>query len=104
MNRISPAVGSTRRLMQRISVDLPVPEGPMIAVMPRPSTLSETSLSTGWPARYSLRRLRITSERSTLLPSTATGFTGDEASTALSDLGLRYCLGAVCCCFCCCSC
>ena len=35
---ISPAVGSTRRLMQRISVDLPVPDGPMIAVMPRPST------------------------------------------------------------------
>ena len=33
-NRISPAVGSTSRLMQRISVDLPVPDAPMIAVMP----------------------------------------------------------------------
>src|SRR5262249_2878649 len=36
-NRISPAVGSAKRLMQRISVDLPAPEGPMIAVVPRPS-------------------------------------------------------------------
>src|SRR5713226_5177305 len=45
-NKISPAVGSTSRLMQRTSVDFPVPDGPMIAVMPRPSTLSDTSLST----------------------------------------------------------
>ena len=37
-------VGSTSRLMQRISVDLPVPDGPMIAVMPRPATVSDTSL------------------------------------------------------------
>jgi hypothetical protein len=33
-NMISPAVGSTSRLMQRISVDLPVPDGPMTAVSP----------------------------------------------------------------------
>ena len=33
-NMISPAVGSTRRLMQRISVDFPVPDGPMTAVIP----------------------------------------------------------------------
>src|SRR4051812_22425782 len=70
---ISPAVGSTRRLMHRTSVDLPVPDGPMIAVMPRPSTVSETSLSTGCPGRYSLRRLRMTSARSA---SSATGLSG----------------------------
>src|SRR5688500_2818108 len=50
--------------MQRTRVDLPVPDGPMIAVRPRPSTVIDTSRSTGWPARYSLRRLRMTSERS----------------------------------------
>src|SRR5262245_36481908 len=66
--------------MQRTSVDLPVPEGPMIAVIPRPSTLSETSLSTGCPERYSLRRWRITSERST---SAAAGLNGAAASMAL---------------------
>ena len=33
--RSRPTVGSTSRLMQRISVLLPVPDGPMIAVMPR---------------------------------------------------------------------
>ena len=90
-NRISPEVGSTSRLMQRISVDLPVPDGPMIAVMPRPSTVSETFFSTGWPARYSLRRLRITSERPALPPA-ASGLNGAEASIVV------YCFGA-CCCF-----
>src|SRR4051812_42370332 len=76
---ISPAVGSTRRLMDRTSVDLPVPDGPMIAVMPRPSTVSETSLSTGCPGRYSLRKLRMTSARST---SSATGLSGVDTSMA----------------------
>src|SRR6476620_5182025 len=65
---ISPAVGSTSRLMQRTSVDLPVPDGPMIAVSPRPSMSSETFLRTGSPARYSLRRLRMTRERSMSRP------------------------------------
>ncbi len=37
-NSIAPEVGSTSRLMQRMSVLLPVPEGPMIAVMPRGAT------------------------------------------------------------------
>jgi hypothetical protein len=60
---IEPEVGSTSRLMQRISVDLPVPEGPMIATMPGSETLSEMSRRTGWPLRYSLTRLRMTSAR-----------------------------------------
>jgi hypothetical protein len=46
---IEPEVGSTSRLMQRISVDLPVPDGPMIATMPGSETLSEMSRRTGWP-------------------------------------------------------
>src|SRR6185436_11181231 len=63
MNRISPEVGLVRRLMQRIRVDLPVPDGPMIAVMPRPANVSEISFRTGWPLRYSLERLRRVSTR-----------------------------------------
>src|SRR5256714_5070615 len=64
MNRISPAVGSTSRLMQRTSVDLPAPDGPITAVMPRPSSASDTFLSTIELVRYCLLRLRMTSERS----------------------------------------
>src|SRR6266702_2752329 len=91
-NRISPAVGSTRRLMQRISVDLPAPEGPMIAVNPRPSTSSETPLSTGSPARYSLRRLRMVTDRST--GRLVGGLAAVEASMACAPRrsGLGRCL------------
>src|SRR4051794_39533909 len=64
MNRISPAVGSTSRLMQRTSVDFPAPEGPMIAVTPRPSRTNDTFLSTIELVRYRLLRLRMTSDRS----------------------------------------
>jgi hypothetical protein len=47
--RISPGVGSTSRLMQRISVDLPVPDGPMMAVIPWPSDGQVDVGSTGLP-------------------------------------------------------
>src|SRR6218665_1367146 len=53
-SRMRPAVGSTSRLMQRISVLLPVPEGPMMLVSPVPDTARSMPLSTGWPGRYSL--------------------------------------------------
>jgi hypothetical protein len=43
--RITPASGSTRRLMQRSSVDLPAPEGPMMNTASAPSTRSETDRS-----------------------------------------------------------
>ena len=36
--------------MQRISVDLPVPDAPMIAVIPRAAISRLTSCSTGVPA------------------------------------------------------
>src|SRR4029077_4466111 len=78
-NRISPAVGSTSLLMQRVNVDFPMPEGSMIAVVPRPSTVSETSLRTGWPARGSLRRLwawRGGSPRAPPAPARARGALG----------------------------
>src|SRR4051812_33071848 len=47
--------------MQRISVDLPVPDGPMIAVTPVGAIVRLTSMSTGTPRRYSLRSRRISS-------------------------------------------
>src|SRR5262249_8031813 len=87
-NRISPEVGSTSRLMQRTSVDLPVPEGPMMAVRPRPSIVRETSRSTGSPAPHSLRSLRIRSDRS-LARSTAGWLRAVVASMAsAADQGL----------------
>ena len=43
--------------MQRISVDLPVPDGPMIAVMPRPAIVSDTSFSTGRPGAIFLAQV-----------------------------------------------
>ena len=46
-NRISPDVGCTRRLTQRISVLLPVPEGPMMAVRPEPGKVRSMPRSTG---------------------------------------------------------
>src|SRR3979411_564495 len=74
--------------MHRTSVDLPVPDGPMIAVMPRPATVSETSLSTGFPGRYSLRRLRMTSARSI---SPAVGLNAVDTSMAPhASRGLRF--------------
>jgi len=48
-NRISPDEGSTRRLMQRISVLLPVPDGPMIAVTPSAAISTSMSCRTGLP-------------------------------------------------------
>ena len=48
-NRICPALGSTRRLMQRSSVLLPVPDAPITAVRPLPLTSSVNPFSTGWP-------------------------------------------------------
>ena len=55
-SRISPAVGSTSRLMQRISVDLPVPDGPMIAVMPRAGDVEiDVAAAPACRGRYSLR-------------------------------------------------
>ena len=44
-SRMLPAVGSTSRLMQRISVLLPAPELPMTATTSGRSTVKETSLS-----------------------------------------------------------
>src|SRR5437762_9179358 len=62
-NSICPALGSTRRLMQRISVLLPVPDGPMIAVMPRAAMSRLTSFKTGLPGTYDLARcLRVSME------------------------------------------
>jgi hypothetical protein len=75
MNRISPEVGSVSRLMQRMSVDLPVPEGPMIAVMPLSAKVSEMLLRTGTPARYSFVRFFRTSMRP--LAAFSFGMTGD---------------------------
>src|SRR5215212_6802659 len=80
--RISPAVGSTRRLMQRISVDLPVPDGPMTAVMPRPGMARSMSFSTGTPGRYSLRSLRMRSARAS--PSLVAATTAGAAVIASS--------------------
>ena len=57
------ALGSTRRLMQRISVDLPVPEGPMTAVIPSGAMDRSMPRSTGLPGAYSLHRPRITRPR-----------------------------------------
>src|SRR5437762_869387 len=51
-----PAVGSTSRLMQRISVLLPVPDGPMIAVTPRAAMSRLMSLRTGLPGTYDFDR------------------------------------------------
>ena len=42
-------VGFTNPLMQRTSVDFPVPDGPMMAVMPDPAISAEMPLSTGFP-------------------------------------------------------
>ncbi len=58
-NTISPAEGSTSRLMQRIRVDLPVPEGPMMAVMSLPSKVREMSRKTGLPGTYAFDRFLI---------------------------------------------
>src|SRR6266581_717319 len=59
----APALGSTSRLMQRISVLLPVPDGPMIAVMPRAAMSRLMSFSTGLPVMYDFERCRIVSMR-----------------------------------------
>jgi len=48
-------------LMQRMSVDFPVPDGPMTAVMPRFANVMLMSRNTGTPRRYSLRSPRISS-------------------------------------------
>src|SRR3989441_6571697 len=61
-----PAVGSTSRLMQRIRVDLPVPEGPMTALMPRASKSRSIPRSTGLPGTYSLTSPRTESAALTL--------------------------------------
>src|SRR5256712_147940 len=61
-----PAVGSTSRLMQRIRVDLPVPEGPMTAMSARYSNSSTMPRSTGWPGLYSLTSPRTESAALTL--------------------------------------
>ena len=53
-----PDVGVSRRLRQRIKVDLPVPEGPMIEMTSPASTVALTSLSGVTPG-YSLRRCAI---------------------------------------------
>src|SRR5215204_1461362 len=84
--RISPAVGSTRRLMQRISVDLPVPDGPMTAVMPRPGMARSMSFRTGTPGRYSLRSLRMRSARE--FPSLVAATTPARPSLLRLSLGL----------------
>src|SRR5207248_8229374 len=60
-NNISPAVGSTRRLMQRISVLLPVPEGPITALTPRSPNAMSMWRRIGLPRTYSLLRPRMTS-------------------------------------------
>jgi hypothetical protein len=57
--------------MQRINVDFPVPDGPMMAISPRLSISSETSRSTGCPARYSLKSLLMMSDRCRLRASGA---------------------------------
>src|SRR5688572_20084581 len=57
---ISPEVGSTRRLMQRIRVDFPVPEGPMTALMPRGANSRSMPRSTGLPRSYSLTSCLMT--------------------------------------------
>ena len=54
---ISPDVGVSSRLMQRIRVDLPVPEGPIMEMTSPSSTVAFTSLS-GVMFGYSLRRWR----------------------------------------------
>src|SRR5260370_22102994 len=61
-----PAVGSTSRLMQRIRVDLPVPEGPMTALMPCASKSRSMPRSTGFPGTYSLTSPRTESAALTL--------------------------------------
>src|SRR6267143_250819 len=57
---------STSRLMQRIRVDLPVPEGPMTALMPRASKSRSMPRSTGFPGTYSLTSPRTESAALTL--------------------------------------
>ena len=52
-NSMAADVGSTSRLMQRIRIDFPVPDEPMMAVMSAPSMSSEMSRNTGLPGTYS---------------------------------------------------
>src|SRR4029450_3685947 len=66
LNRISPSLGSTSRLMQRMSVLLPVPDAPMTAAMPRVPISRLMSVRTGFPATYDFERWR-TSSKSTFL-------------------------------------
>ena len=49
--RIVPFWIGTRPLMQRRSVDLPAPEGPMMQTTPPFGTLNETPFSTSEPAK-----------------------------------------------------
>jgi hypothetical protein len=46
--------------MQRTSVDLPVPDGPIIAVMPEPAISTDMLVKTGFPATYDLLTSRNT--------------------------------------------
>ena len=49
LKRTEPSVGLTRRLMMRSSVDLPVPDEPIMAVRPRSSKSRSMPFSTGTP-------------------------------------------------------
>jgi hypothetical protein len=56
-----PEVGSTSRLMQRISVLFPAPDGPMIVTTWGSFTLKLTSCSATVPVGYTFERLTISS-------------------------------------------
>ncbi len=60
-SRTCPEVGSTRRLMQRIRVLLPAPEGPMSATTCPGSTRSDTPVNATSPVAYRLLRSTISS-------------------------------------------
>src|SRR5205814_3663670 len=59
VRQMVPEVGSISRLMQRSIVDLPVPDGPTMAVKPVPSTVRSMWRRTGQPGLYSLARPEI---------------------------------------------
>ena len=52
-----PRSAATSRLMQRISVLLPVPDGPMMAVRPEPGKVRSMPRSTGWPCAIFLGKI-----------------------------------------------
>src|SRR5438132_572565 len=91
----APALGSTRRLMQRINVLLPVPDGPMIAVMPRAAMSRLMSFKTGLPGTYDLVRCLIESMEGarSFQSGRHSRLRGDDAAVSDRHDGARLALG-----------